>query len=119
VLILHGSKDQSYPDAGPAPDLSALRYGEPVELFNGRDLTGWSLIGEGRTNGFKVVNGTLYNDANQIPGEPRISFGNLRTNDELRISTLNLKLTFRQEAIPVFISGECMRSRYWTHMEGN
>jgi hypothetical protein len=78
------------PDVPPAPDLSALRYGEPVELFNGRDLTGWRLIEETRVNGFKVVDGVLYNDASQKPDGPRVSYGNLRTDNEYE--DFNLKL---------------------------
>ena len=31
------------PAPPPTPDLSAIRYGKPIELFNGKDLSGWKL----------------------------------------------------------------------------
>src|SRR5215471_18690306 len=31
------------PPIPPAPDLSSVKYGSPIELFNGKDLTGWRL----------------------------------------------------------------------------
>lgn len=79
------------PPVPPAPDLSKVKYGEPVVLFNGKDLTGWRLINEKQTNGFKVVDGVLVNDPVQ-PGEDgkRISYGNLRTEQEFE--DFNLKL---------------------------
>lgn len=77
------------PDVPPAPDLSKVRYGEPVTLFNGKDLTGWKLINEKQTNGFKVIDGVLVNDPVRPEGQ-RISFGNLRT--EQVFEDFNLKL---------------------------
>lgn len=78
------------PEVGPAPDKSAVKYGEPLTLFNGTDLTGWRLINEKQTNGFKVVDGLLVNDPVQKEGEPHISYGNLRTDREFE--DFNLKL---------------------------
>jgi hypothetical protein len=31
------------PPMPPAPDLSKLKFGEPIELFNGRNLSGWRI----------------------------------------------------------------------------
>lgn len=78
------------PDVPPAPDLSALEFGEPVVLFNGVDLTGWELIEENLVNGWKAIDGALFNDALQVPGEPRVRYGNLRTVAEFE--DFNLKL---------------------------
>jgi hypothetical protein len=78
------------PPVPPAPDLSALKYGEPVNLFNGKDLTGWKLINEKQVNGFRVVDGALVNDPVQKEGEAHISYGNLRTVKEFE--DFNLKL---------------------------
>ena len=64
-----------------APDLSKVKYGAPIKLFNGKDLTGWRLINPRQTNGFKVVNGELVNDP-VAPAGQRVSFGNLRTDAE-------------------------------------
>ncbi len=78
------------PDVSPAPDPGNLKFGEPVELFNGRDLTGWKLINENQVNGFKAVDGVLLNDAQQTPGQPRIRYGNLRTEAEFENFNLTL-----------------------------
>ncbi len=74
----------------PAPDLSALKYGAPVTLFNGKDLSGWKLINENQKNGFSVVDGVLSNNPAQTEGQPHISYGNLRTVDVF--NDFNLKL---------------------------
>lgn len=73
-----------------AVDPSTLKYGTPVQLFNGKDLTGWKLINEKQTNGFKVIDGTLVNDPVQPEGGTHISYGNLRTDQEFE--DFNLKL---------------------------
>jgi hypothetical protein len=77
------------PDVPPAPDLAAVKYGDPVTLFNGKDLSGWRIINENQKNGFKVVDGVLVNDPVQPENGERISYGNLRTDQEF--SDFNLK----------------------------
>jgi hypothetical protein len=78
------------PPVPAAPDLSKVKFGEPLALFNGKDLTGWKLINEKQINGFKAVDGTLMNDPIQTEGQPHISYGNLRTEKEFE--DFNLKL---------------------------
>lgn len=78
------------PPLPPAPDLANLKFGTPVELFNGIDLTGWKLINENRTNGFKVIDGVMVNDPVRVEGGPRVSYGNIRTEQEFE--DFNLKL---------------------------
>ena len=78
------------PPPPPAPDLTKVKFGTPVTLFNGKDLTGWRLTNEKQTNGFSVVNGILSNNPAQVEGQPHISYGNLRT-DQL-FEDFNLKL---------------------------
>ena len=68
------------PELPPAPDLSQATYGAPIELFNGEDLTGWSLINDQQTNGFKAEEGMLVNDPVQPEDGEHISYGNLRTD---------------------------------------
>ena len=87
TTLFNGTK---LPPVPPAPDLANLKYGEPVNLFNGKDLTGWKLINEKQVNGFKVIDGTLVNDPVQKEGEAHISYGNLRTEQEFE--DFNLKL---------------------------
>ncbi len=80
------------PPLPPAPDLSSLQFGEPVELFNGRDLSGWRLIEEAATNGWRAENGVLINDTPD-KGKPGVHYGNLRTDAEFE--DFNLKLQVR------------------------
>jgi hypothetical protein len=45
-----------------APSLKrniAPKWGEPMQLFNGRDLTGWKMSDPGSTTAWKIENGTL------------------------------------------------------------
>ncbi|MDP4284024.1 MAG: DUF1080 domain-containing protein [Bacteroidota bacterium] len=74
----------------PAPDLTSLKFGTPITLFNGKDLTGWRLIDEKDKNGFSVKDGILTTDPAQVEGQPHISYGNLRTDKEF--NDFNLKL---------------------------
>ena len=78
------------PDLPPAPDLSAIKFGEAIKLFNGKDLTGWELINPENKNGFKVENGALVNNPVQVQGQPHIHYGNLRTVE--KFEDFNLKL---------------------------
>lgn len=74
------------------PDLTAVKFGEPIQLFNGKDLTGWRLIRPQDDNGWSVENGALVNRV--VKGK---HFGNLRTDAEFE--DFNLKLEVRtQEA---------------------
>ena len=79
------------PDLPPAPDLSLVKYGKPVNLFNGKDLTGWKLTNSRQTNGFKVEKGVLVNDPVQQEGR-RISYGNIRTEQEFEDFNLTLEV---------------------------
>jgi hypothetical protein len=78
------------PPVPPAPDLKSVKYGKPIELFNGKDLTGWRLIDEKLKNGFTAENGVIQNNPVQVEGQPHVAYGNLRTDQEF--SDFNLKL---------------------------
>lgn len=73
-----------------APDLTSLKFGTPVNLFTGTDLTGWKLIDEKQKNGFYAKDGVLGTDPVQVEGQPHVSYGNLRTEQEFE--DFNLKL---------------------------
>ncbi len=72
------------------PDMANIKYGKPITLFNGKDLTGWKLIDPNQKNGFKVVNGELVNDPVQPKEGEHVSYGNIRTEQEFE--DFNLKL---------------------------
>jgi len=73
-----------------APDMASLKFGTPINLFNGKDLTGWKLIDEKQKNGFYAKDGILGTDPAQVEGQEHISYGNLRTEQEFE--DFNLKL---------------------------
>jgi len=76
----------------PAPDLSQVKYGPAITLFNGRNLEGWRLTNPGQKNGWSVEDGVLVNNPAQEEGKPHVSYGNLRTEREFE--DFNLKLEF-------------------------
>jgi hypothetical protein len=78
------------PPLPPKPDLSKVKYGKPITLFNGKNLDGWRLTNPGQTSGWSVEDGVLVNNPKQTEGEPHISYGNLRTDAEFE--DFNLKL---------------------------
>jgi hypothetical protein len=81
------------PPLPPKPDLAKVRFGDPIPLLNGRDLTGWKLTSPGQVNGWKVVDGVLVNDAVQVEGQPHKSYGNLRTEKEFEDFRLTLEVS--------------------------
>jgi hypothetical protein len=76
------------PAPGPAPDLAKVKFGEPISLFNGKDLTGWRLINEKATNGWLVEKGVLINRVEKKPG---VHYGNIRTDREFEDFNLTLE----------------------------
>ncbi len=80
------------PDVPPAPDLSKVKFGAPIQLLNGKDLTGWRLLKEGVDNGWSVVDGVLQNRVTKEKGK---HFGNLRTDAEFE--DFNLKTQVRTQ----------------------
>ncbi len=73
-----------------APDISKIKFGKPIPLFNGTDLDGWKLVNPNASNGWKVEKGVLINNPVQIDGQPHIHYGNLRT--EAEFEDFNLKI---------------------------
>ncbi len=78
------------PPLPPAPDLSQLKFGDPIKLFNGHDLTGWRLTNPSQVNGWSVEDGVLINRPVQTEGKPHKSYGNLRTDREFEDFNLTL-----------------------------
>lgn len=80
------------PPYGEAPKMKKIKYGDPVTLFNGRDLTGWELLEKGADNGWKVVGGALVNDPVKESGESK-HYGNLRTTRSFEDFSLELEVS--------------------------
>jgi hypothetical protein len=86
-------------DIPPTPDLSKVKFGEPISLFNGKDLTGWRLI-KTDDNGWSAKDGVLMNRVQAEKAKEKEAgkgkgkhFGNLRTDAEFE--DFNLKLEVR------------------------
>jgi hypothetical protein len=74
------------------PDLASVRFGDPIELSNGRNLDGWRLTNPRAANGWSVENGVLINRPVQVEGEPHKNYGNLRTDREFGDFNLTLEV---------------------------
>lgn len=80
------------PPLPPRPDLAKVKFGEPIQLLNGRDLSGWTLI-KSADNGWSMVDGVLQNRVVKAKDK---HFGNLRTIAEFE--DFNLKTEVRTQA---------------------
>jgi len=80
------------PPLPPKPDLSKLKFGDPIVLFNGKNLDGWRLTDQNQVNGWRVENGELINDPVQEEGKPHKNYGNLRTEKEFEDFNLQIEV---------------------------
>src|SRR5882724_11460791 len=83
---------QKSPPLPPAPDLSKIKFGPAIQLFNGKDLSGWRLTDPNAINGWSAKEGLLANNAAQEEGKPHKNFGNLRTDQEFEDFNLRLEV---------------------------
>ena len=75
----------------PRPNLDALQFGPPIELFNGKDLTGWQVKEANLKSAWSVEDGALANrPPPHVAGQPNVRTANLRTEREFE--DFNLKL---------------------------
>ncbi len=79
VVVMTGKR---MPPMPPRPDLSQIEFGKPIELFNGRDLTGWRLSNPDKTNGWRAEDGVLVNETPKTDFGAYGDFGNLCTERE-------------------------------------
>ncbi|TWT53845.1 hypothetical protein Pla22_14790 [Rubripirellula amarantea] len=101
----HGKRLRPLP---PRPNLDQVQYGETIELFNGRDLTGWRLTNPSQMSGWKAEDGELVNTTPKLSFDPFSQYGNLRTDREF--DDFNLILEFN---VPKGgNSGVYLRGRY-------
>jgi hypothetical protein len=79
------------PPLPPRPDLAKVRFGAPIALLNGRDLSGWKPKETGLESAWVVEDGVLANrPPPRVPGTPAKRTANLRT--ERAFEDFNLKL---------------------------
>ncbi len=94
------------PPLPPAPDLASVKFGTPIELFNGKDLAGWKTFGDG-PSGWRADDGLLVNEAPQSPGQHK-SYANIRTEREFE----DFKFTCDVRLPPSGNSGIYLRGIY-------
>ena len=61
------------------PDLTKVRFGQPVSLFNGKDLTGWRPHEPDKINGWSVKDGVMVNTTPKTDFSATGAYANLRT----------------------------------------
>ena len=79
------------PPLPPRPDLSKVRFGEPIELFNGKDLTGWRLSNPRKKNGWSASNGVLINETPKEDFSAYGEYGNLITEQRFEDFELTIE----------------------------
>lgn len=92
----------------PKPDVSALRFGAPVNLFNGSSLAGWQLTNPKDNNAWSAKDGILVNNPQLEEGGNPKQFGNLRTEREFEDFRLQLEVRLPKRGN----SGIYLRGRY-------
>jgi hypothetical protein len=63
----------------PEPELSKVKWGQPVTLFNGKDLTGWKVRRPEKINGWSVEDGNLVNTTPKTDFSATGAYANLMT----------------------------------------
>jgi len=77
------------PPHGPAPDLANLKFGDPIPLLNGKDLSGWKAMNEKAPNCWSVKDGILSNRVTGPDGKKQHGT-NIRTEktfNDFRLTT--------------------------------
>ncbi len=64
------------------PDLSLVRFGHPMSLFNGKDLRGWRPHEADKINGWSVQDGLLVNTTPKTDFSATGAYANLRSDRE-------------------------------------
>jgi hypothetical protein len=89
--VMQTHEGKRLPPLPPKPDLSTVKFGDPIELFNGVDLTGWKLSNPQQINGWKAIDGELVNESPKETFEPFSRYGNLRTEHLFGDGKLNIE----------------------------
>ena len=79
------------PPLPPRPDLSKVKFGPAIALFNGKDLTGWQPLNPNAAMGWRVEDGVLINRTHHDEGRPRKAHTNIRTGQEFEDFNLTLE----------------------------
>ena len=78
------------------PDLSKVRFGLPILLFNGNDLTGWRPHEPDKINGWSAQDGMLVNTTTKTDFSPTGDHANLRTEAEFEDFWLHIEFLIEE-----------------------
>ena len=90
-----GKRIPSMPES--SPDLSKVRFGLPILLFNGKDLTGWRPHESDKINGWSAQDGMLVNTTTKTDFSPTGDHANLRTEGEFEDFWLHIEFLVEQD----------------------
>lgn len=90
------------------PDLSKVRFGHPISLFNGKDLTGWHPHEPDKINGWSVKDGVLVNTTPKTDFSATGAYANLRTDAVFEDFWLHIEFLVEKDRN----SGVYMRGMY-------
>ncbi len=79
------------------PDLSKVRFGHPISLFNGKDLTGWRPHESDKINGWSVKDGMLINTTPKTDFSATGAYANLRTEAEFEDFWLHIEFQVEKD----------------------
>jgi hypothetical protein len=77
MMAFTGKKIPPMPNE--APDLAKARFGHPIALFNGKDLTGWTPHEPEKINGWSAKDGVLVNSTPKTDFSATGDHSNLKT----------------------------------------
>lgn len=80
-----------------APDLSTVRFGDPISLFNGKDLAGWRTHETDKINGWSVQDGMLVNTTPKTDFSSTGAHANLRTEAEFDDFRLHIEFLVEEQ----------------------
>lgn len=84
-------KGKKLPPLPPAPDLNTIRFGPPIELFDGQSLDGWQLTNPDKKNGWRAADGELINETPKTNFSAYGEYGNLATRRLFRDFRLSIE----------------------------
>ncbi len=90
------------------PNLKSIRFGEPIALFNGRDLSGWKLTNRNKKSGWRAADVVLINETPKTDFSAYGDYGNLRTVREFE----DFRLTMEYNVPTSGNSGVYLRGMY-------
>jgi hypothetical protein len=80
-----------------APDLSKVRFGKTIALFNGKDLTGWRTHETDKINGWSARDGMLMNETPKTDFSATGAHANLRTEAEFEDFRLHIEFLIEEQ----------------------